>query len=479
MASALSFFFLDSVPDDGLWAKALVGTLTQPMVLAAEVDRLLTLPEVKTGLSKKAGTWIGLPKLARAQKDGMLFSRFSTAARDALVQGEDMFLGQILWNGRLSDLITSRRMYVNQELATLYGVPGVTGTAVVPIDVTLPERNAGILSHPALLAAHSGPTKGDVIHRGLFVYNSLVCGQAVPPPPAALAPVIQAQPKVATERELAVLRSQTASCSPCHALFDGFGLIMDRYDAIGRYREIEQRGQSDRSDGYHRRLRARIRRPRRWIGAAGYKAGFPAPGGGLRGRKFCQHGDGASTEGRQRLRLARSQEHLRRITVFRRHVQGSSHALAALPTAVAGASLELAQHEATSRQMLQIIRTAFQCDLTRVATFQFANALSGMQFTKIIPGFSVGDGHHDISHQASKGDAAKTAIERFYVGLLTEFLVEMKNTPDGPGTSLLDNTLVFYFTEINDGNEHGWANMPIAIFGGKSFGITGGASPEV
>lgn len=242
LASALSFFFLESVPDDGLWAKASDGTLTQPAVLAAEVDRLLALPAVRATLAKKAGLWVGLGKLRGADKDATLFPKFTPALKETLIAAEEQFLGQMLWSGKLSDLLTSKRIYLNQELASLYGISGVTGTSLTPVDVANPERAAGILSHPAVLASHSGPSKGDIVHRGLFVYDNIVCGSKVPPPPPTVAAAIEMLPKNATDRELARLRAQNAACSGCHALFDPFGLIQERYDAIGRYRERDAAG---------------------------------------------------------------------------------------------------------------------------------------------------------------------------------------------------------------------------------------------
>jgi hypothetical protein len=78
----------------------------------------------------------------------------------------------------------------------------------------------------------------------LFIYDNIVCGSRVPPPPPAAAAAIQMLPKAASERELARLRAQNGACSGCHSLFDPFGLIQERYDAIGRYRERDSVGQA-------------------------------------------------------------------------------------------------------------------------------------------------------------------------------------------------------------------------------------------
>jgi len=136
-------------------------------------------------------------------------------------------------------------MYVNANLAKVYGIPGVTSTSLVPVDLQLPERSAGILTQPAVLAAWSHPDRGDVVHRGLFIYNALVCGSTVPAPPANAAAVAATFPANATERELATLRATSPQgCVACHGLFDPLGLSTERYDAIGRYAAVDSMGKA-------------------------------------------------------------------------------------------------------------------------------------------------------------------------------------------------------------------------------------------
>jgi Protein of unknown function (DUF1552) len=145
----------------------------------------------------------------------------------------------------------------------------------------------------------------------------------------------------------------------------------------------------------------------------------------------------------------------------------------ALPAASGNLSLDEAQHLATAQNQLAIISAAFQCDLTRVATFTFAHGNSALEFSHILPGDVTTDGgHHDVSHNTGAG-LAQARIDRFYCDTLAAFLTNMKSIPDGSGT-LLDNTLVVFFNEVSDGNSHSIDNMPVAMFGGKSLGLQTG-----
>jgi hypothetical protein len=135
-------------------------------------------------------------------------------------------------------------------------------------------------------------------------------------------------------------------------------------------------------------------------------------------------------------------------------------------------TIDEAQHEAVSRNQMAIILAAFQCDLTRIATFSFAAGASALRFSKIMPGFTNPAGHHDLSHQPDQ-HAQHAQVDAFYSRMLAEMIQNMKNTPDGDGT-LLDHTLVVYFNECAIGANHTVENMPLLLFGGKSLKLQTG-----
>ncbi len=112
--------------------------------------------------------------------------------------------------------------------------------------------------------------------------------------------------------------------------------------------------------------------------------------------------------------------------------------------------------------MADLLVLAFQCDLTRIATFVFANDGSNRSY----PSIGVPDGHHDLSHHG--GDPAKqariAAINRFHVEQLAYFLERLKSIPEGDG-SLLDHCLIVYGSGISDGNAHAHDDLPILVAG--------------
>ena len=237
LANALSFSVLASVPDDELWGKAADGTITQPAVLSAQVERLLALQPARDILTKKVSYYLDVEKIPVVSKDAGVFSEFTPSLQSSLYQSAQLFLKDLVWNGSLGDLFTSNKYYANEEIAKVYGLPPVQGSGLIEVQMPA-ERNAGFLSHPGLLATSNLHTASDdVVHRGLWIYSNLVCGVSLGTPPANADEVFKSL--TGTDREKAQARNALPQCGACHAFFDPFGMVSNNFDAIGRYRTID------------------------------------------------------------------------------------------------------------------------------------------------------------------------------------------------------------------------------------------------
>lgn len=146
--------------------------------------------------------------------------------------------------------------------------------------------------------------------------------------------------------------------------------------------------------------------------------------------------------------------------------------LAQLPEVKNGMTQDEAQHLVVAQNQLDIIKTAFQCDLTRVATFTFAHGNSDLRFALMDDKVKDTNGHHNISHTvADTGEQSR--IEQIYCEQLSKFLLKMQSVQEANGT-LLDNTLVVFLNECAIGNLHSIEDMPVLAFGGKNLGVQGG-----
>ena len=245
IATLLALSFTNALPDDALWEKADTGALADPAVLAAEVERLLKLPATRDNLAEQAGYWLGVQRLRRAEKDTATFPEFTAELKASLYDSARLFVKDLLQTGSVADVVRSNKLFLNESLAGVYGIAGVSGSELRPVSVDLPERGYGVLSQPAILTAFARPGKTDPVHRGLFAFNALICAAGqLTPPPNELA-VASTFPADATERELAALRAANPECGTCHSRFDPLGLLSEGYDAIGRYREADANGPID------------------------------------------------------------------------------------------------------------------------------------------------------------------------------------------------------------------------------------------
>jgi len=164
--------------------------------------------------------------------------------------------------------------------------------------------------------------------------------------------------------------------------------------------------------------------------------------------------------------------------------------LAPLPATPTGITKNDAEHYASSLEHMQIIKTMFQCDLTRVASFTFGYGNSSIAFSNVLQVAGLVDqykdtagavitdteGHHNISHNGGTGyRQAQYIIDKVYCDIVAKLLEDMKATPDGLGPgSLLDNTLVVFWNECSEGNPHAMNDMPVLVFGGKFLNLQGG-----
>ncbi len=124
------------------------------------------------------------------------------------------------------------------------------------------------------------------------------------------------------------------------------------------------------------------------------------------------------------------------------------------------------------RLMLDLMALAVQCDLTRVVTFMMGNSISGQSF----PWLDVPDAHHALSHhQKDPAKLAKlTKIDRWEVEQMVYLAQKLDAMDDGDGATVLDNSLLYFASEVADGNSHQKVDLPILLAGRAGSPIRSG-----
>lgn len=245
VASSLSYFLLDGPPDAGLLAAAAANQLGTAAEIGKEVDRLLAQDSVKKNLTDIMVAYYGLKELDGTTKDSQVYPDFSVGVRNSMYTETKMFIEDTLWHGSVADLLTSRKTFINDTLAKFYGVtyPAASGSAFVPFEFPVGQRS-GVVTHGSVMATRARTDTTSVVSRGLFINSLLLCSQSPPPPPAAVQEKVDEQlnDKNATERDKAAFRDSTSPCNSCHRNFDGFGLVLENFDGIGKLRTSYSNG---------------------------------------------------------------------------------------------------------------------------------------------------------------------------------------------------------------------------------------------
>ena len=172
--------------------------------------------------------WLGAEQVLAAEVvDTTAFPTFDSVRDDMLLETRQFLGGLLGGQGTVKDLLTSRTTKIGSALAPLYGVT-VNGTAAQTVMLPANQRS-GILTQAGIVSGWAKQNRS--VHRGLFVFRELLCGQ-VPSPPAGVN--ITPPAGIKTEREFAAYRAAN-SCKGCHSNFDPIGLSYENYNPFGRF----------------------------------------------------------------------------------------------------------------------------------------------------------------------------------------------------------------------------------------------------
>jgi hypothetical protein len=238
LASALSYAMWGTMPDDELIAAAESGTLSTPAGLETQARRLIADPKARDTIAAFAEQWLGAESILSVEKNAALFPEVTPTLRDAMREETRRFVTHVVFDGshKFEDLFTANFTFANEELAALYGISGVTGTALNKVSYA-DDHRSGVLGHGALLGAYAHSDQTSPFRRGAFVRKRLLCEVfGTPPPSAGGVPAVDPN---ATTKERFAAHSADPACASCHKYLDPVGFGFEKFDAIGKYRETE------------------------------------------------------------------------------------------------------------------------------------------------------------------------------------------------------------------------------------------------
>ncbi|MYK90036.1 MAG: DUF1592 domain-containing protein, partial [Acidobacteria bacterium] len=183
LASRLSFFLWSSIPDDELLARAIDGTLSDPAVLEAQVQRMLGDRRSRALIDNFAEQWLYLRDVAAKEPDPGFFPGFDENLRQAFQRETALFMDSVLREDRgVSELLTADYTFLNERLAKHYGIPHVYGSHFRRVSLDGTARR-GLLGQGGILTLTSYATRTSPVLRGKWILENLLASPPPPPPP--------------------------------------------------------------------------------------------------------------------------------------------------------------------------------------------------------------------------------------------------------------------------------------------------------
>ena len=148
-----------------------------------------------------------------------------------------MFFGEVMRRNRsIIDFLDGKFTFVNEELATHYNLPNVSGSEFRLVSLTNSPR-FGVLTHGSILTLTSQPNRTSPVMRGKWIMENIL-GTRPPDPPEDVPEIdeTQAESGELSFRKQLEIHRESAVCASCHNHMDPLGFGFENYDAIGRFR---------------------------------------------------------------------------------------------------------------------------------------------------------------------------------------------------------------------------------------------------
>jgi hypothetical protein len=239
LADRLAYMLWNSRPDDELLRLAASGELHKPEVLRRQTDRLLDDPRSRRFVNAFLDYWLDLRLIEATSPDTLLYPDYELDDHlvESLVEETQLFFQELLRrNLGCANLVASDFTFLNERLATHYGIPGVQGSNLRPVTLPADGVRGGLLTQGSVLKVTANGTTTSPVTRGAWVMGRLL-GQPPPPPPASV-PAVEADIRGATTiREQLARHRSDATCNACHQHIDPAGFALESFDVLGGWRD--------------------------------------------------------------------------------------------------------------------------------------------------------------------------------------------------------------------------------------------------
>jgi hypothetical protein len=247
LASRLSFFLWSSMPDDQLLELAIKGRLSDAKVVEQQVRRMLSDSRSQALIENFAGQWLGLRELENVETTA---KNFDQNLRQSFKRETELLFESVVREDRsIVNLLDADYTFVDERLARHYGLPNIRGSYFrrVTLDSSSPRR--GILGQGTFLTVSSVGTRTSPVTRGRWILENIL-GTPAPVPPPGIDTSLEndaEQVKVTSVRQRLELHRTVEPCASCHKIMDPLGFVLENFDMVGTWRELDGKTPIDTS----------------------------------------------------------------------------------------------------------------------------------------------------------------------------------------------------------------------------------------
>ena len=237
LASRLSYYLWNSMPDKTLFKLAAADKLTDEDALAGQVERMLKDKKADLFISNFLRQWLHLENITLLPPDEKKFKTFyDDALEDAFTTESFMVFKYMLEENRpVSEFLSADYTFINNDLAEHYGLDKVDKYDFKK--VTLKDRRrGGILTQGAVLTSTSNGVETSPVLRGIWVLQNILGLRKPKPPPNVPALAVDTRGTRTLRQQLSA-HTKSSRCATCHRHIDPLGFALENFDAIGGWRE--------------------------------------------------------------------------------------------------------------------------------------------------------------------------------------------------------------------------------------------------
>lgn len=128
--------------------------------------------------------------------------------------------------------------------------------------------------------------------------------------------------------------------------------------------------------------------------------------------------------------------------------------------------------EIQTRLQIDMIKTAFACDQTRVASLQMSSGANNISFPQLSSNYD----DHVLSHSGASSTIEQNEWirrQQWYSAQFAYLIDSLMRVPQADGSTLLDHTLILWVSDLSVGNIHSHENMPFVLAGGLGGRLAG------